>query len=74
MSDLVECAHSYVANNAAESGADALIVELADRIEALEAALRDVLAECDEAPTDNSAWVVAIQQIARAALACRETT
>ena len=39
------------------------------RIEALEKALRDVLAECDEAPTDNSAWVVAIQRIARAALA-----
>jgi hypothetical protein len=39
MSDLVKCARSYVANNAAESGADALIVELADRIEALEAEL-----------------------------------
>ena len=45
-----------------------LATRQADRIGRLEAALRDVLAECDEAPTDNSAWVVAIQQIARAAL------
>jgi len=38
----------------------------------LNAALREILAECDEAPTDNNAWVVAIQEIAREALA--ETT
>ena len=35
-----------------------------ERDEAREA-LRSILAECDEAPTDNSAWVVAIQKIAR---------
>jgi len=44
MSDLVKHARSYVANNAAESGADALIVELADRIEALEDAARAQMA------------------------------
>ena len=36
-----------------------------ERDEAREA-LRNILDECDEAPTDNSAWVVAIQNIARA--------
>ena len=48
MSDLVKRARHYIANNAAESGADVLITELADRIEVLEAALRkaqEVLAE-----------------------------
>jgi len=39
-----------------------------ERIEVLEAALREMLAECDEAPTDNNAWVVALQRIARTAL------
>ena len=37
MSDVVERAHSYVAYNAAESGADVLIVELADEIARLRA-------------------------------------
>jgi hypothetical protein len=34
-SDIVERAHSYIANNAAESGADVLIVEMAAEIERL---------------------------------------
>lgn len=31
-------------------------------------ALDSILRECDEAPTDNNEWVVAIQKIAREAL------
>jgi hypothetical protein len=34
--------------------------------------LESILIECDEAPTDNNAWVVAIQNIARAALTSTE--
>jgi hypothetical protein len=33
-----------------------------------EKALRSILMECDEAPTEHNAWVVEIQRIARAAL------
>ncbi len=36
MSDIVERARAYLAANAAESGADVLIAEQADRIEDLE--------------------------------------
>lgn len=43
------------------------------RIEAAAAptltALRSILMECDEAPTEHNAWVVAIQKLARDALA-----
>ena len=45
-----------------------LFDDAADEIEQLQAALRDILRECDEAPTDNSAWIVAIQRIASDAL------
>jgi hypothetical protein len=36
-------------------------------------ALEEILIECDEAPTDNNAWVVAVQRIASAALARSST-
>ena len=45
-----------------------LFEDAADEIERLRKALTDILRECDEAPTDNSAWVVAVQRIARDAL------
>ena len=80
MSDLVERAHNYVANNAAESGADALIVQLADRIElrdavihklltrieTLEAALREIR---DLPRVSYAAATQVMAEIARTALA-----
>ena len=44
------------------------IARLTAQVEQLTVAMRDILEECDEAPTDNNAWVVAIQNIVRTAL------
>ena len=40
MTEITERLRGYVADNAAESGADVLLLEAADRIEALEMALK----------------------------------
>jgi hypothetical protein len=49
-----------------DTSTESLMAEAADEIEQLRKALDSILSECDEAPTDNNAWVVAIQKIARA--------
>ncbi len=63
MADIVERARNYVGLNAAESGADVLILDMADEIERLQAAKRRALAIADERNKEGAALRAEIERL-----------
>jgi hypothetical protein len=56
MADLIERAHDYLAMQAAESGADVLIAELADEIDNLRRLLERTERQLAEAQAELALW------------------